>query len=143
MVDVATNQSGQILSSTIAAETDPNHQSFFEFLGELLGAIAAQLQENMMDKASEMRNNVSGGEGDDGGGGEITPADGNDGDVVGDPGDGEGANDGEDGEGTNGDFAAAQSEFQAAQQEFSMFMEVISTILKSLGQSAQSLARQN
>lgn len=43
----------------------------------------------------------------------------------------------------DGSFAQAQSEFQAAQQEFSMFMEVVSTSLKSIGQAAQTMARQN
>jgi len=47
----------------------------------------------------------------------------------------------QEGSGEDGEFAKAQSEFQAAQQEYTMFMEVVSTILKNLGQSAQTLAR--
>ncbi|MFP4061622.1 MAG: hypothetical protein ACLFS2_02390 [Halochromatium sp.] len=39
------------------------------------------------------------------------------------------------------EFSKAQTEFQAKQQEFSMMMEVVSTILKGVGQAAQTMAR--
>lgn len=49
----------------------------------------------------------------------------------------------EDGDDDSAMFTETQQEFQAAQQEFSMFLEVASTILKSIGQAAQTMARQN
>lgn len=103
MTEAVTN-SANIISEGIAENEKNPGGSFFEMLGELLGTLAGQLQENMTLAGKDMQSN-------------------------------QGAED--------GSFAEAQSDFQSAQQEFSMFMEVVSTVLKSLGQSAQSLARQN